>query len=100
MDPDIGVSEIRKELSMVKHPAIDCDLVKLGIIKEITLDDKQAVITMAYPFPSIPIKDYLENSVKKALGKMKIAAEIKSTVMDQNELQAFLALEKEHWKGL
>ena len=47
--------DIRKILADVKHPAIDRTLLDLGTIKSITVKNNNAEITLAFPFPHIPI---------------------------------------------
>lgn len=99
MAEKISEEQIRKQLSQVKHPAIDCDLVKLGIVKHIAIQGNKAAITMAFPFPEVPIKEHLIDSVRQPVERLGIVAEIQTIVMNEKELQIFLALEKENWKG-
>ena len=80
------------------HPAIDRTLIDLGIIKDIVVRDNLVILTLALPFPEIPIKEYLVNSVRKPITKLGMEVEIKITVMSQQEREAFLAMEQESWK--
>ena len=54
---------------------------------------------MAFPFPNIPIGDYLVNGVREAIEKLGAKVEIKITMMNQEEQKRFLAMEQENWKG-
>lgn len=96
---EITEQEAREILEEVKHPAIDMSLIRLGIIKEIEVQDNDVKVIMAFPFPNVPIKDMLVDSVKRPLEERGISFEIETTVMDREELRDFLALEKEGWKG-
>jgi metal-sulfur cluster biosynthetic enzyme len=93
--------DIRQVVAEIKHPAIDRTLVDLGIVKEITVKGNKVLVTMALPFPGIPrqVKDYLVNSVVEQIKKMDVEVEVDLTIMNQEELQAFLAMEQESWKG-
>ena len=57
--------DIRQVVAEIKHPAIDRTLVDLGVVKEITVNGKKVLVTMALPFSGIPtqVRDYLVNSV-------------------------------------
>jgi len=47
----------------VKHPAIDRTLTELGILKDITVEGDTVFVTLAFPFPGIPIRELLVESV-------------------------------------
>ena len=93
--------DIRQVVAEIKHPAIDRTLVDLGIVKEITVNGNKVLITMALPFPGIPtqVRDYLVNRVVEQIKKLDVEVEVDVTIMNQEELQAFLAMEQESWKG-
>jgi len=96
---NISEEEMHKALAEVMHPAIDRTLVELGMIKDITIRNNRVTLTLLLPLPNVPIKDYLVNSVHKALMKLGIEVKIKIGQMNQRELQSFLAMEQESWKG-
>ena len=99
MDKNISEKSIRNMLKEVKHPAIDRSLLDLGVIKEIAIKEGKVVITMALPFPNIPIIDQLIGSIKEPIEKLGVEIEIIQTVMNQEEVQKFLTMEQENWKG-
>jgi len=100
MTVNISEDEVREALEQVKHPAIDLSLVKLGIVKEISVAENIVNITMAFPFAGIPIETMLINSVRNPVEKLGAEVEIKTTLMNPNEVQEFLAMEQSAWKGL
>ena len=93
--------DIRQVVAEIKHPAIDRTLVDLGVVKEITVNGNKVLVTMALPFPGIPtqVRDYLVNSVVEQIKKLDVEVEVDVTIMNQEELQAFLDMEQESWKG-
>jgi len=99
MGKSISEEDIRKAIAGIKHPAIDHTMLELGIIKAINIENGKATIILAFPFPNIPIKDHLINRVREPIEKLGVEVEMKVTVMNQEELQRFLAMEQDAWKG-
>jgi len=95
----ISKEDVQKAIAQVKHPAIDFSLVELGIVREVSVKDNKVKIIMAFPFPDIPIGDYLVNSVKDPIEKLGAKVEVEVTIMTQEEREKFLAMEQEKWKG-
>jgi len=96
---NISEKDILDLLAKVKHPAINRTLRELGIIKDVSIKDNKVLITMALPFPNIPIIDQLVSSIKEPIEKLGVEVEVKQTVMSQEELQAFLKMEEDGWIG-
>jgi len=99
MAKNISEKDILNLLAKVKHPAINRTLRELGIIKDISIKDNKVLITMALPFPNIPIIDQLVSSIKEPIEKLGVEVEVKQTIMNQEELQAFLKMEEAGWTG-
>ena len=95
---DISEEKVRNAVAQVKHPAIDRTLMELGILKDITVEGDTVFVTLAFPFPGIPIRELLIESVRKPVEKLGAKVEVKTTVMTAEELQAFLAMEQEAWR--
>jgi len=100
MEKESLIEEVTQALSKVMHPAIDRSLIDLGMIKDITLLGKTASLTLLTPFPGIPILSLLKENLTESLRPMGIDLEIDLRQMNQEEVQNFLAMEKEAWKGL
>jgi len=100
MNENISEQIIHKLISEVKHPAIDCTLVELGILKDIRIESGKVMVTIAFPVRNIPIKDIIVNSVKEPIAKLGVECEIKETIMSQQEREAFLDKEQKNWKGI
>ena len=100
MKADLSEDEVRKALDQVKHPAIDHTLIELGIVKEVSVIGNSVTITLAFPSAGIPIEDRLINSVREPVEELGVEVEVKTTLMNPEEVQKFLAMEQEAWKGL
>ncbi len=94
---EISEEKVRNAVAQVRHPAIDRTLMELGILKDITVEGDKVIITLAFPFPGIPIRELLIESVRKPVEEMGAKVEVKTTVMTAEELQTFLAMEQEAW---
>ncbi len=99
MTATLSEMDIRQAIGQVKHPAIDHSLVDLGIVKDVTIEAQKITLTFAFPFPNIPIGDQLIDSVRLPLENLGAEVEVETTGMDQAELQKFLAMEQDGWKG-
>jgi len=97
---NISEEDFRKAVAQVKHPAIDCTLIDLGIVKDITVKGDKVVVTIAFPVPNIPIRDIIMNSVREAIAKLGAKCQIKETLMSQQEREIFLDKEQKNWKGI
>ena len=99
---EIVEEDVRMAIAEIKHPAIDRTLLDLGIVKDIAVDGSTVTVTFALPFPGIPtqIRDYIVNSIMEPITKLGAEVKPELTVMNQEELQAFLTKEQESWKGL
>ncbi|MFO7889918.1 MAG: metal-sulfur cluster biosynthetic enzyme [bacterium] len=99
MQNDISEEKIREVISKIRHSAIDCTLVELGIIKDFGIEKDRVTVTLAYPFEDIPIKEYLIMSIQVPLQKMGVKVDIRETVMNKKEAEKFLEMEARYWKG-
>ncbi len=99
MAKNISEQDVRKAIAEVKHPAIDCTLVELGIVKDIKVNGDNVVMTIAFPVPNIPIRDMIVNSVREPIARLGVECQIKETIMDPTEREAFLDKEQKNWKG-
>jgi metal-sulfur cluster biosynthetic enzyme len=102
---NISEQDIHKALSQVIHPVIDCSIVKLGIIRTITIKNNIAVITMAFPFIGAPaknisIRNQMINDVKQSVENLGLKFQLKQVEMTSEEFKTFLAIEKESWKDI
>ncbi len=99
---DVSQEDVYQAVGQVMHPAIGRSLVELGMVKDITLDHGKVTLTLALPILGIPayIKDHLVNSLRNAVVGLGAEFDVKVAEMNDEERQAFLAMEQESWKGL
>lgn len=95
-----SIEDITNAIANVMHPAIDRSLMDLGMIRDITLTGTTASLSLVIPFPGIPILSFLEKSLKDSVKPLGVDLTINIANMTQEEIQKFLAMEKEAWKGL
>lgn len=105
MSNNITEEKIRQVLAKIKHPVIEQNLVKLGIIKDINFDTNILKILFAFPFvgkaaKDVSIRDQIIKSVLEELKKLQVKYELYQTEMNQDELRIFLATERESWDSI
>jgi ATP-binding protein involved in chromosome partitioning len=102
MSEELSEEEVRKALAPVKHPAIDRTLVDLGIARDIKVEGNMVLITLALPFAGVPaqIRQIFINSLSAPLKQLGAEVKFELTIMTADELQKFLAMEQEGWRGL
>mgnify|MGYP001032880822 CR=1 FL=1 len=100
MEKNHSVEDITQAIANVMHPSIDRSLTDLGMIRDIALTGNTASLSLLLPFPGIPILSFLEKSLKESVIQLGVDLEIKIEQMNQEEIQNFLTMEKEAWKGL
>ncbi len=94
------IENVINEISKVQHPAINYSLTKLGIVKDIELNDDTVILTFVFPFPGIPIADRLISSITEPVEALGLKLEYIVRIMNEEEKATFLQLEGEAWKGL
>ncbi len=91
--------EIISALEEIRHPAIDYSLTRLGILRDIRVEEGVVSVVFAFPFPNIPIADTLINSVSDVVRAEGLDFKYETRVMTDEERAAFIQLENEGWKG-
>jgi len=84
-------------LREISHPEMPhLNLGTLGMLPEITVDKKHAQVTLAVPFPDIPIKEDLIKMLKQAAAKLspRLKVDVDVIVMDDDARERFLKLSK------
>ena len=87
-----------KAIESVQHPAINNTLKNLGIAKDLSVNGNEITLTIAIPFPNVPILDELAMSLVEPLTKLGAEVYVEVVVMNDEEREHFLRLEKEGWK--
>ncbi len=93
--------QIIQAIENVKHPAINASLTTLGLLHDVDVDleNKKVTAKFVWPFANIPIRDMLIQSVAGAIKPFGLDLEIEERLMDEDEKNKFLELEKKYWRG-
>ncbi|WP_457563519.1 iron-sulfur cluster assembly protein [Caminibacter pacificus] len=91
--------EIVKTIESIQHPAIATSLTNLGILQDVDIEGDTVKATFVWPFANIPIKEQIINSVKAPLNAKGLKFEYNERIMNEDEKQKFLELEKKYWRG-
>ena len=89
--------QVLDALRQVMHPEVKRDLVDLGMIKDVAMQDGKATVTLALPFIDVPIKEDLIRAVQEAVSKVNAAlqVQVEPIEMSQKERAAFMAMSEE-----
>ncbi len=93
------IEAIREVVGKVMHPAINCSLLELGIVKDLVLDDNKVKVTLAFPFAGIPIANQLMESIREPISQLGVESDFEVTQMSPEEVETFLSMEQKNWKG-
>ena len=90
----ITSKQVFEALRGVMHPEIKRNLVELGMIKDVNVEDGKVTLTLALPFKEIPIKGDLVRAVKGTVAKLDatLQVEVNLTEMSQQERAAFMSI--------
>jgi Mrp family chromosome partitioning ATPase len=85
--------QVLNALRQTLHPEIERNLVELGMIKDVIVQDGSVALTMALPYKEIPIKDELVHRVNEAVASLdaNVKVNVDLTEMSQQERAAFMA---------
>lgn len=100
MPPNISLELVSDRIETVMHPAINMSLFDLGMIRDIRLNNNNASLLLVLPSPTIPIVNLLITLLKDSVQEFGVELDVNIGQMTQEEIQIFLAKEKEAWKGL
>jgi hypothetical protein len=89
---------VLKAISFVEHPSINATLQNLGILSKVKLENDKIIAEFSFPFPNIPIKATLVDSVKIVAESFGFKFEYTDRVMNEQEKQHFLEIEHANWK--
>ncbi len=93
------IYDLAQVITKVQHPFINFSLTDLGIVTDIDLEDNTVSLEFAWPFPEIPIRDQLINSIKKVVDDFGFELKFTERVMTPEEKNEFMILEKNGWKN-
>lgn len=99
MVENVSEKSVHKVLMQMMHPEINHNLVDLGMIKNVIVDNNKIVLTLKLPFMHVPIKEDLIRNIKEAITELNsnMQFEIKIAEMNQEERTKFMSMAREAW---
>ncbi len=94
----MNLQNIILELEKVKHPKINCSLVKLGIVNDIRLIDNKILVTFAFPYANTSIANDVEILIEHKVRSLGFGFAHKTRMMNEVEKARFTQIEIESWK--
>ena len=91
--------DLAQLITKVPHPFINSSLTELGIVTDIDLENNIVSLIFAWPFPDIPIREQLIESIEKVVQELEFELSFTERIMTTAEKNDFLILEKKGWKG-
>ncbi len=73
----ISTESIKEKLKHVKDPELGLDIVSLGLIRGVVIDDDGVEVTMTLTSPFCPFADDLIQSVEKAVGELPDSGDVR-----------------------
>jgi len=88
MSPRLSKSEIYQYLAKVKHPEIQSrNLVELGMIPDVILEDSRVVVILALPSLDVSIKEELIETIRQAVTGLGDGLKAEIRVVEMNDAQ-------------
>lgn len=98
MFKSITQADVYQALKLVQHPEMqNHNLVELGMIPEVLIENSRILVSLALPSLEAPIKNDLINSVQQKVQEIAdgLEVEVKVSEMDENQRVKFAAFAKE-----
>jgi len=98
MSKTISEKEVHDVLSLIKHPEIpNSNLMELGMIPDVTVQNNHIKVTLALPTLNAPIKKDLIVLVEQAVEKIRdvLEVEVAAVEMDTDQKDVFMAVSRE-----
>jgi Mrp family chromosome partitioning ATPase len=101
MTPHISKSDVLQALSQVKHPEFQKrNLVELGMIPEVLVDEAQVQVVLALPSLDAPIRQELEDAISRTVTGLAegLKAEVRVRGMNDAQRSVFQSTIKEEFQ--
>lgn len=93
--------EIIKILKGIEHPEIAANLVDLGMIMDVGLEDKNVNIALGFPVSNVPqqVQDAIINRIIPVIKNLGLETNFHYFEMQEEDKKTFFRLAKSNWKG-
>jgi metal-sulfur cluster biosynthetic enzyme len=68
---DLTAEDVREQLKNVMDPELDVNIVDLGLIREITVDEDEVHVLMTLTTPGCPLHGVFDELVKREAGNLE-----------------------------
>jgi metal-sulfur cluster biosynthetic enzyme len=76
----VSEREIWTALSRIIDPELDCDIVALGLVYRVRIEDRRVAIAMTFTTPGCPMNEILPAAVKTTIEEMPGVSEVRVEV--------------------
>ena len=76
-DKNINKALVTEQLKTVKDPELGLDIISLGLVREVTIDEDGVEVLMTLTSPFCPFADELIQSVEKEVGKLPDSGDVR-----------------------
>lgn len=76
-DKNINKAIVTEQLKTVKDPELGLDIISLGLVREVTIDEDGVEVLMTLTSPFCPFADELIQSVEKEVGKLPDSGDVR-----------------------
>ena len=90
---------IMQALATIKDPEIDLNIVELGLIRRIEIEDGKVLITMILTSPFCPLADVIVSRIEEKIGSVEGVREV-GVVIDETEIWDWSMMTEEGKKKL
>jgi len=90
---------IMQALATIKDPEIDLNIVELGLIRRVEIEDDKVLITMILTSPFCPLADVIVSRIEEKIGSVEGVREV-GVVIDETEIWDWSMMTEEGKKKL
>jgi metal-sulfur cluster biosynthetic enzyme len=76
-EPDEIIASLRE----VMDPELDCNIVDLGLVYGVEVEDRHVVVTMTLTTPGCPMNDCISSGVEQTVGALEGVASAKARIV-------------------
>ncbi len=81
LQPVVSAEDVIRELMGVYDPEIGLDIVNLGLVYEVEVDQDTVRIWMTFTTPECPVGPYIEADVRRALENLPMIDHVEITLV-------------------
>lgn len=93
--------DVLKILNQIEHPEIAVNLVELGMMADLAVEEKVIKVALALPVSNVPaqVLQAIEQSISRAVYKNGLTADFHYFDMQPEEREKIFSMARAKWKG-